>query len=223
MSELSLFFSALIPFFYGFSPIVELLSSAYAELQLDESSFKIKPQGDESQSLLLHLSLESFDLLPMYEKLSLSERLVVADVAEIVGRNMQPDDPQLTVLDGSVGIAVRKSGAFHGLDFCASELDPGLQRVDGCVEVAGLSIDGESFLSRCFFCHIRSAEYRLCTAFLFLSHDDPKSHVRGAPVGGLGTSRIDADILFGIRPASAPHDPLCAHVPPAGRSRDAHR
>src|SRR5512145_1055309 len=84
--------------------VVEFLSPAEADLELDARALEVELQRDEGQSPLLRLPEQVVDLLPLEEKLAGAQRIDFAQVAVRVRRDVHVLDEGLAPLDHPVGV-----------------------------------------------------------------------------------------------------------------------
>ena len=84
---------------YGFTLVVELLTSADAKLHLYESVLQVHLDRYQGEAFLLHLLPKLSDLFLVNQELALPLRLVVVQVPEGVGRDVEADEVELSFLD----------------------------------------------------------------------------------------------------------------------------
>ena len=110
----------------GVSLIVQLLSSAKSDLDLDVLSRKVKREGNESISLLCHQTAKLHDLLFVHQKLSIPQRLSVENVALLIRADVHSHHKELSVLDGAIGILQVDRALTNAFDLGAEQGDPRL-------------------------------------------------------------------------------------------------
>ena len=112
-----------------------LFAAAYAELDLHQTSLKVKAQGDQGQAPFGDLLAQPPGLVAVGQQFSAARRFMVELVAECVGSDMEPDQDQFAPLDRGVGVGKRKLGALERLDLGAAQRDAALQPILDVVEV----------------------------------------------------------------------------------------
>ena len=127
--------------------ILFFLSFADSELNLRQPFFEVHSGRDEGHSFLGGLTEESFDLLMMKEEFSLSERLMIPDVAVSVGGNMSIIKPGLKGFTfwTNLDIGVTEVGRLlsDALDFCTGKDHPALHYLTNEVVLMSIWVRGD--------------------------------------------------------------------------------
>jgi hypothetical protein len=121
------------------------LSPAYPKLEFYHPSSKIKRERDQGQAAFVDLPGKTLDLLFVHQQLASSTRLVIVDITEFVGCDMQTYQPKLAVVDLGIGIAEGETPFLHRLHFGSAKFDAALQGILDRVVVSCLPVEGENF------------------------------------------------------------------------------
>lgn len=107
--------------------IVQLLTAAEAYLHLYKRFSEVNSEGNQSVALLLELSHQLVYLILMHEKLSVTESILVEDIALLIGIYMHSENIDLAVSDAAVGLFDGALAHTKGLDLSAGKFDAALK------------------------------------------------------------------------------------------------
>ena len=106
------------------------------QLELGVSASEVDAQRDHRVALLADLSDETFDLSALEQQLPVALRVVIHELARMgVGRDVHPDQVDLTVTYAGVGVLEGDLAVTQALDLCSAQHHSHLHRlVDVVVE-----------------------------------------------------------------------------------------
>ena len=107
--------------------VVELFAPCKRNLDLDETAAEINAQRDQRISVLLHLAVQPHDLTLVHEQPARAKRILVEDIALLVGRDVHLPDEKLPVLDLAPGFLQAERAEADGFDLGSGEFDAGLE------------------------------------------------------------------------------------------------
>lgn len=120
--------------------VVIVLARGQRQLELGPAVLEIDLQGHEREALFARLGKELHDFRLVHQEFPAAQRIVVEDIALIIGADMQVLDEKLAVLDARITVLeVGPSGA-QGLDFRSLKGKASLKRFVYEVIVTGLAI-----------------------------------------------------------------------------------
>src|SRR5215472_15574428 len=124
-------FPADFALFDRFALVMQLFSTAEAELHLCEPALEIDAQRDERQALLLKRAGQALDLARVEQQLSVARRLVLGkEGATLVGRDAHVDQPRLTIAEPDKTVAQSTTVRPQALHLGAGEHETRFEPVD---------------------------------------------------------------------------------------------
>ena len=91
-----------LPFGIGIALIVQLLTAAEADLDLEARAFEVNREGDEGKALLTDQPREFHDLSFMHEQAAVAQWLAVENISVLVRTDMDADSIDLTLFNMAV-------------------------------------------------------------------------------------------------------------------------
>ena len=116
-------FALKVALFYGLTLVVELLTAADSQLHFDKAVLEVDFDGDKCEAFLFHLLSEFPYLFLVDKEFAVPVGLVVMQVPEGVGRDVEAHQIKLAVLDTGIGIAEGESVLTQGFYLGSLELD----------------------------------------------------------------------------------------------------
>ena len=129
-----------VPLGGGVPLVIVLLALAKADLQLHPGVFKVGAQGDQGQAVLLHHGLQLADLPLVHQQPPGADRVLIEDVALLVGGDVHPVDVDLPVFRDAESVLQVQGPGPDGLDLRPGQLDARLEAFLHEVFVEGLAV-----------------------------------------------------------------------------------
>ena len=83
----------------GFALVVGFLATSNCEFDLGPSVFKVQRERDQRQTALFHGGYKSVKFFAVYQQFSITARRVIGPCCFRVLRNMNPAEPEFTILN----------------------------------------------------------------------------------------------------------------------------
>ena len=136
--------------------VIELFALGQRDLDLGQRTAEIDRQGNQRISVLPYLAEQAHDLALVHQQTAGPQRVLVKNIALLIGRDVHLPDVELPVLDLAPGLLEAQRAEADGLYFGAGQLDPGLKLFFNevfvvCLLVFRHDLDAASCHLRTFF------------------------------------------------------------------------
>ena len=128
----SVHFSAVLALAYRLTFVCVGLAAGHGDFDLGDAAFvEIRPDRNKGEPFLLDLGFELAYLPRPSEQLASAIGLVPLDgLIEGIRGDVHPDEPELIVFDGRIGLFERRLALAEALDLAAAEDDPALDTLE---------------------------------------------------------------------------------------------
>src|SRR5581483_2109848 len=127
----------------GFALVPELLAAGEGHFHFHPAVLKVHACGDEREAALLGFADQLAEFLGVDQELAGAQRVVVVDVAVLVGADVSVQQPELAVFDQAIGVFEVDTAAADRLDLGAGEYDAGLDLLGEGRVVRRSAVDGD--------------------------------------------------------------------------------
>lgn len=153
--------------------VVELFALAQADFHLDAAMLEVERKGNESIALQLALLVQTPDLGLVGQQTPHPQRVLIEDVAVVVGSDVHSLDQKLAVLNIDPAVLQVDAAGTQALDLGAFQLDARFQRFEHEILVTRLAVCGDGLCRRTFLgrCHeARLLSFTPEAVFISIAH-----------------------------------------------------
>ncbi len=128
----------MVALLHALALVVLFFAPGKCNLRLGQSALIDEHFGnDYRQPGFIHLSFPPAQLLTRQQKLSLTEGIMVVEIAPVILRDVHSRDEELTIAEGAEGVSQRCLACTNRLDLGSAQLDAGDKLLDEFIIVGG--------------------------------------------------------------------------------------